>query len=159
MPVYADGDHGTRRRDWVGLRTVDHLLHRADFQAVMAAEVVARTAHFVLHRRLAQVQQPMPGAQTAAETLCHHATSRVVMSRVGAVLPKRLARRAVTRNALKRQIYNVMNAFESRLPVGDHVVRLRAPFDRAQFVSATSDQLKQAARLELENLLSRVVRS
>jgi ribonuclease P protein component len=43
--------------------------------------------------------------------------------------------------------------------VGDHVVRLRAPFDRAQFVSATSDQLKQAARLELEHLLSRVVRS
>jgi ribonuclease P protein component len=133
---------------------VDHLLHRADFQAVMAAEVVARTAHFVLHRRLAQVQEPMPGAQTAAETLCHHATSRV-----GAVLPKRLARRAVTRNALKRQIYNVMNAFESRLPVGDHVVRLRAPFDRAQFVSATSNQLKQAVRLELEHLLSWVLRS
>jgi ribonuclease P protein component len=72
-------------------------------------------------------------------------------------LPKRLARRAVTRNALKRQIYNVMTAFESRLPLGDHVVRLRAPFDRGQFVSATSAQLKQAARLELEQLLSRVV--
>ena len=78
---------------------------------------------------------------------------------MGAVLPKRLARRAVTRNALKRQIYNVMNAFESRLPVADHVVRLRAPFDRDQFVSATSDQLKQAARLELEQLLSRVARA
>jgi hypothetical protein len=37
------------------------------------------------------------------------------------------------------------------------VVRLRAPFDRGQFVSATSAQLKQAARLELEQLLSRVV--
>jgi ribonuclease P protein component len=73
------------------------------------------------------------------------------------VLPKRLARRAVTRNALKRQIYTVMTAFENRLPKGDHVVRLRAPFDPEQFVSATSPQLKQAARRELEQLLSRVV--
>jgi ribonuclease P protein component len=81
------------------------------------------------------------------------------VSRVGAVLPKRLARRAVTRNALKRQIYNVMTVFESRLPVGDHVVRLRAPFDRTLFVSATSTQLKRVARLELEQLLERGVRA
>jgi ribonuclease P protein component len=81
------------------------------------------------------------------------------VSRIGAVLPKRLARRAVTRNTLKRQIYNVMNAFESRLPQGDHVVRLRAPFDRNQFLSATSSRLKQAARAELEQLVSRVAQS
>jgi ribonuclease P protein component len=129
------------------------LLHRADFQAVMAAEVVSRTPHFVLHRRLASPPQSMRGT----DAMCTPADSPVKASRVGAVLPKRLARRAVTRNALKRQIYNVMTAFESRLPMGDHVVRLRAPFDRGQFVSATSAQLKQAARLELEQLLSRVV--
>ncbi|MFZ9573259.1 MAG: ribonuclease P protein component [Limnohabitans sp.] len=132
---------------------MDHLRHRADFQAVMAAEVVSRTPHFVLHRRLANTKPPIP----AADAMCTPADSPIKRSRVGAVLPKRLARRAVTRNALKRQIYNVMTAFESRLPLGDHVVRLRAPFDRGQFVSATSAQLKQAARLELEQLLSRVV--
>ena len=141
------------------LRIVDHLLHRADFQAVMAAEVVARTAHFVLHRRLGLLQQRMAGTEAVSEPVCSTTPLPSVRSRVGAVLPKRLARRAVTRNALKRQIYNVMNAFESRLPVADHVVRLRAPFDRDQFVSATSDQLKQAARLELEQLLSRVARA
>jgi ribonuclease P protein component len=134
---------------------VDHLLHRADFQAVMAAEVVSRTAHFVLHRRLADVAPPASVAHDVSET----AKPRSVVSRVGAVLPKRLARRAVTRNTLKRQIYTVMNAFDSRLPMADHVVRLRAPFDRERFVSATSPQLKQAVRLELEQLLSRVARS
>lgn len=136
-------------------RTVDHLLHRADFQAVMAAEVVSRTVHFVLHRRLASVTQPIP----VTDAMRAPARMPREVSRVGAVLPKRLARRAVTRNALKRQIYNVMTAFENRLPLGDHVVRLRAPFDRAQFISATSPQLKQAARQELEQLLSRVVRA
>lgn len=139
----------------MNLRTVDHLLHRADFQAVMAAEVVSRTSHFVLHRRLADVQPSDP----SADAPCTRTHASAARSRVGAVLPKRLARRAVTRNALKRQIYNVMNAFESRLPMGDHVVRLRAPFDRAHFISATSTQLKQAARQELEQLLTRVVRS
>jgi len=137
----------------VDLRNVDHLRHRADFQAVMAAEVVSRTPHFVLHRRLASPTLTMPGT----DAMDPPPDVLLGRSRVGAVLPKRLARRAVTRNALKRQIYNVMTAFESRLPLGDHVVRLRAPFDRGQFVSATSAQLKQAARLELEQLLSRVV--
>jgi ribonuclease P protein component len=134
---------------------VDHLLHRADFQAVMAAEVVSRTVHFVLHRRLAC---PLP-SQNATSGMGDNTATQTLVSRVGAVLPKRLARRAVTRNALKRQIYTVMKAFDSRLPVGDHVVRLRAPFDTQLFVSATSPQLKLAARQELEQLVSRVIRS
>ena len=139
----------------MGQRTVDHLLHRADFQAVMAAEVVSRTAHFVLHRRLTPAVAPTAVAHATSIS----GTSQPAGSRIGAVLPKRLARRAVTRNTLKRQIYSVMTVFESRLPMGDHVVRLRAPFDRSLFVSATSPQLKQAARVELEQLVSRVARS
>ena len=155
MPVPHQVGRGTTQRCRVNQRTVDHLLHRAEFQAVMAAEVVSRTPHFVLHRRLTDVQPPDP----ATDAPCPRAHASPEGSRVGAVLPKRLARRAVTRNALKRQIYTVMNAFENRLPLGDHVVRLRAPFDREHFVSATSIRLKQAARLELEQLLSRVVKS
>jgi ribonuclease P protein component len=134
---------------------VDHLLHRADFQAVMAAEVVSRTVHFVLHRRLAR---PLP-SQSQTPGMGDNTATQTAVSRVGAVLPKRLARRAVTRNALKRQIYTVMNAFDSHLPVGDHVVRLRAPFDTQLFMSATSPQLKRAARQELEQLVSRVIQS
>ena len=74
---------------------------------------------------------------------------------MGAMVPKRWARRAVTRNAIKRQIYNVSQAFNDRMPAAAHVVRLRVGFDRAEFVSATSDKLKQAVRGELEQLFAR----
>ena len=70
------------------------------------------------------------------------------------MVPKRWARRAVTRNTIKRQIYAVASGFEARMPSGAHVVRLRMGFDRKQFVSATSEALKQAVRAELEQLFA-----
>mgnify|MGYP002128448683 FL=1 len=73
------------------------------------------------------------------------------------MVPKRWARRAVTRNAIKRQIYNVSDRFGDRLPVAAHVVRLRTGFDRKQFISASSDALKAAVRAELEQLFARAV--
>lgn len=76
---------------------------------------------------------------------------------VGAMVPKRWAKRAVTRNAIKRQIYSVSTEIESALPVAAHVVRLRAAFDRAHFKSATSEALKSAVRAEIELLFSKVV--
>lgn len=77
---------------------------------------------------------------------------------LGAMVPKRWARRAVTRNTIKRQIYAVGATFEDRLPRAAHVVRLRTAFDRKQFVSATSDQLRQAVRTELVQLFAYAVR-
>jgi len=73
---------------------------------------------------------------------------------MGALVPKRWARRAVTRNTIKRQIYTVSQDFEPQLPKAAHVVRLRAGFDRKQFVSATSSLLKQAVRAELQQLFA-----
>jgi ribonuclease P protein component len=70
-------------------------------------------------------------------------------------VPKRWARRAVTRNAIKRQIYNVGAASETLLPPAAHVVRLRAGFDRKEFVSASSERLKAAVRAELQQLMLR----
>jgi ribonuclease P protein component len=70
------------------------------------------------------------------------------------MVPKRWAKRAVTRNFIKRQIYNVSSEFESVLPVAAHVVRLRSGFDRSRFVSASSDALKTAVRGELLQLFS-----
>jgi ribonuclease P protein component len=74
---------------------------------------------------------------------------------IGALIPKRWAKRAVTRNTIKRQIYTVSQTFEPSLPAAAHVVRLRAGFDRAQYISATSDVLKQAVRAELQELFAR----
>lgn len=76
---------------------------------------------------------------------------------LGAMVPKRWAKRAVTRNLIKRQIYSVASSFETRLPQAAHVVRLRAGFDRKQFTSASSDQLKTAVRSEIELLFSKTL--
>ncbi len=73
---------------------------------------------------------------------------------LGAVVPKRHARRAVTRTLLKRQIRSVVGARAPALLGGLWVVRLRAPFDKARFPSAASDALRQCAREELEQLFS-----
>lgn len=75
-------------------------------------------------------------------------------------MPKRWAKRAVTRNAIKRQIYVLANQFApamQHLPVSAYVLRLRSGFDKKQFVSASSDALKLAVRTELQQLLTRLV--
>jgi len=78
---------------------------------------------------------------------------------MGAMVPKRWAKRAVTRNAIKRQIYNVSQEFEVLLPMAAHVVRLRSGFDKAQFISATSAALKAAVNQELRQLFTRAAAS
>lgn len=97
----------------------------------MAAGIVARTAHFALHRMPVEAADPS----------------------IGVVLPKRWARRAVTRNTIKRQVYSVSEA--AHLPPAAYLVRLRVAFDRAQFPSAASDALKRAVRGELVQLFER----
>lgn len=74
---------------------------------------------------------------------------------LGLVVPKRHARRSVTRNLLKRQMRSLMAAQAGALEPGLWVLRLKAPFDRAQFASPASDQLRKAARAELALLLQR----
>jgi ribonuclease P protein component len=122
---------------------MQRLKTRAQFQAVLAGATVARTAHFALHRCALD-------APAGAEPLFDQQAAWV-----GAMVPKRWARRAVTRNAIKRQIYTVSAAAAESLPRAAHVVRLRAAFDRKQFVSASSDKLKAAVRAELQQLLER----
>ncbi|MFT3718650.1 ribonuclease P protein component [Pseudorhodoferax sp.] len=127
---------------------MQRLRTRAQFQAVMAGAPVSRTAHFALHR----IALPPPAATAQAGARPLFAAEDVW---IGAVLPKRWARRAVTRNAIRRQIYAVAGAHAAALPRAAHVVRLRTGFDRQQFVSASSDRLKQAVRSELEQLMRR----
>ena len=117
----------------------------------MAGGTISRTAHFVLHR--AALDAPSAPAGPAAER--RKALFVVHEPWIGAVVPKRWAKRAVTRNGIKRQIYNVSAAFEPRLPAAAYVVRLRSDFARAQFPSAWSDALKASVRAELQQLFER----
>lgn len=114
------------------LSSVQRLKTRPQFEAALSQRPLARTAHFSLH-------------------CCASADSDLWL---GASLPKRWAKRAVTRNAIRRQVYAVATSVENRLPRSVHVVRLRAAFDRKQFVSASSEQLKAAVRAELQQLFS-----
>lgn len=136
---------------------MQRLKTRPQFQATMAGETVARTAHFALHRLALDA-----GGAAAIETGSGASPSEGPQALfavpgvwLGAMVPKRWARRAVTRNAIKRQIYAVASALEATLPQAAHVVRLRSTFDRKQFVSASSDPLKQAVRTELLQLFER----
>ena len=116
---------------------------RPQFQATMAAGTLARTAHFALHGLPLDTPHPL------------FAHGEVWL---GALVPKRWARRAVTRNAIRRQIYALAGEHAPLLPRAAYVVRLRTAFDRQQFVSAASQALKHAVRAELELLFSRLPR-
>ena len=132
----------------------------------MAGGTVSRTAHFALHRLVLNVDgstsvanQANAAAPTGPGSLPTTQGPQALFAVngvwLGAMVPKRWARRAVTRNAIKRQIYAVAADLDSPLPQAAHVVRLRATFDRKQFVSATSCALKQAVRAELVQLFAR----
>ena len=69
------------------------------------------------------------------------------------MVPKRWARRAVTRNTIKRQIYIVSAGFLDNYPQAAFVVRLRKEFSRKEFFSATSDFLREAVRAEIVTLM------
>jgi ribonuclease P protein component len=77
---------------------------------------------------------------------------------LGAVVPKRHARRAVTRSLLKRLIYAAGERHVAALALGLWIVRVRRPFDRVAFPSAASMALRAAARNELDSLFRAAAR-
>lgn len=111
---------------------VIRITQKTDFDAVMGAGIYASTAHFALH----------------IKTPATH-------NRIGAVVPKRWAKRAVTRNTIKRQIYALAAHRQWHPTTSDAVVRLRKTFDTQLFPSATSLALKSAVRTELQQLFDK----
>ena len=89
------------------------------------------------------------------ELLPKHVDNPVRDHWLGCVVPKRHARRAVTRNLLKRRIRLAMARHLQALAPGLWLVRLRAPFGREKFPSAASAALQAAADSELEQLFTR----
>ena len=81
-----------------GCAVTQRLRSRQQFQAVMAGAPVAKTPHFALHR--AALDVPVEGRPLFP----------VADAWLGVLLPKRWARRAVTRNAIRRQIYETARA-------------------------------------------------
>lgn len=124
------------------------MTERAQFQAVLAGQTVARTTHFVLHRK-----PLLPDAANALFPPCPLNTEPLAW--IGAMVPKRWARRAVTRNAIRRQVYTLVDGVSDQFTGAAHLVRLRSGFAKAEFPSASSTALKIAVRTELQQLFSK----
>jgi ribonuclease P protein component len=103
-----------------------------EFSSVFRLRPIQRTAHFVLYARANQLAK----------------------ARLGVVVAKRFAPRAVTRNAVKRTARELFR--HSVLPQVDCIVRLSKPVN-ARSGPAVTTVLKSALRAELAQLLKSAV--
>ncbi|MEO6017934.1 MAG: ribonuclease P protein component [Polaromonas sp.] len=133
---------------------MQRLKTRPQFQAVLAGSTVAKTEHFALHRNGLDARAPQPAPVKSVDQDTPASTLFPVQDTwIGAMVPKRWAKRAVTRNAIKRQIYTVSAGFLHQYPQAAFLVRLRREFSRKEFPSAMSDQLKEIVRAEVQALM------
>jgi ribonuclease P protein component len=144
---------------------IGRLVQAADFQRLLAAPLRQRSAHFAVHHVSGVPTLPARRQRTTdeadlstdCEPSCPEPVDELPPGRwLGCVVPKRHARRAVTRSVLKRQIRAAVGRHEDRLAQGLWLVRLRQPFAPMQFPSADSGALRAAVRQELEQLLARL---
>ena len=158
---------------------IGRIVRSADFERVLGGPSRARSSHFAVHhvaarpslpaRRLPKSAGPSAAVSTGEGELPTGGTQAInspVDKSVdmvppdacwlGAIVPKRHAKRAVTRSLLKRQIRAAFDG-QPQLPPGLWVVRLRAPFDRKQFPSASSEALRAVVRAELSQLVARLL--
>jgi ribonuclease P protein component len=140
-------------------------LKSADFSAVLGAPILAKSPHFVLHHLPADpVSHSRAGRapvvkeiSTTAAPFSDQSVDNIdaaVHWWLGLVVPKRHARRAATRSLLKRQMRAHAAQSRSRLPAGQWLIRLRAPFDARLYPSAASAQLRDAAGSELARVFA-----
>jgi ribonuclease P protein component len=143
------------------------------FQAVLGTRPCSRSAHFMLHYRAVdklstalttpsvvavdETEATSPGrasGQAAGDVSGPAPEPAAARVHLGLVVPKRHAKRAVTRNLVRREARAQMTRCADRLPPGDWVLRLRAPFDRQTFSSAASAALLSVVREEMTRLIA-----
>lgn len=140
------------RSPQAGHDAVRRLTSREQFQATLAGPVVAKTEHFALHLLTLEALTPSgpPGSKGDARAVLFPGAG----AWLGAMAPKRWARRAVTRNLIKRQIHHVSSSQQHLFAAAAHVVRLRAAFDPARFASASSKPLRKFVAKQLADLFT-----
>jgi ribonuclease P protein component len=140
------------------VRHVLPLQASAAIDRVLRTPATRRSAHFSLH--IASEQDSLAGAASSPDRLStgwevnqpRSVDNVNGTARVACVVPKRHARRAVTRNLIKRQVRAIARGCAALLAPGDYVMRLARPFAVADFPSAASLPLKDAVRGELRML-------
>ena len=151
---------------------IGSLVQAADFKRLLSVPPAFKSAHFVIHHLVEAPERPSfvrraaghEELSTGHEPNCpqpvedsqgkpHQGSPEGPSARwMGCVVPKRHARRAVTRNLIKRQVRAAARRVEEGLPRGMWLVRLRQPFAVSDYPSASSSALRHAVRAELDRL-------
>jgi ribonuclease P protein component len=124
-------------------------------KALLYAPAVAKTAHFVLQvasERPFRQELPTGVAPDRTESVDNSISATTVG--LALIVPKRHAKRAATRNLVKRQMREVMHRRLADWAGRQVLIRQRGPFAPKQFPSAASDALRQAVRGELDQLFA-----
>jgi len=133
-------------------------LHRpSEFAAALKGRRLARGAFFIVSAAAPSIPGDKPADQAQSAPVDNVETGRSggqpACARLGLVIAKRYAPRAVTRNALKRVIREAFRARRLTLPAGDYVVRLQS---KVALVSLAD--LKRTARAEVDAHFERIAR-
>jgi ribonuclease P protein component len=115
-----------------GFRRQHRLLAAKDYAEVFAARRVLRGTCFALHYRPNSLPYP----------------------RLGLVIPKKQARAAVLRNAVKRQTRELFRRRSASLPAFDLILRLAQPLDRPKRV--IDKQARENWRAEITALFDQL---
>lgn len=132
-------------------------------KALLSAPTVAKTTHFVLQAASEQsvaLELPTGRAPDRTESVDNSVPVSPSSCKTGLalVVPKRHAKRAATRNLVKRQMREAMRGASADWSGRQMLIRQRRPFAPQQFRSATSDALRDAVRGELEQLFAQARR-
>jgi ribonuclease P protein component len=128
------------------------------FEQTLKNRPIAKTQHFLLHhfdgvtskKNGLKDEFSIEGFSLVAKPVDHFAD---IFFRLGMVVPKRYAKRAVTRSLIRHQARAVFAEMAFKLQRGDWVLRLRQTFDINVFPSAASIALARTVRIELLHLI------
>ncbi|MEI6029280.1 MAG: ribonuclease P protein component [Betaproteobacteria bacterium] len=154
---------------------IGRVVQAVDFKRLLSVPPAFKSTHFAIHHLVEAPARPAytrkaaaePELSTGHELVCpqpvdeyqgnpHQGSPEQGFPRwMGCVVPKRHARRAVTRNLIKRQIRASALRIQAGLPGGMWLVRLRQPFAVSAFPSAASPALRAAVRSELDRLMQK----
>lgn len=143
------------------------LVHRAEFEQLLAAPPRWRSAHFAMHHVSAgesaasKIEERTNGEELStgiAQVAPRSVDNLGPRLALGVVVPKRHAQRAVTRNLIRRVVRAAFALNAHALPAGRWLVRLKGPFAPRDFVSAASPPLAAAVRDEIDRLVATALR-
>lgn len=139
--------------DWAG-QVLQRLQTRAQFDAVLGHRALASTEHFALHCSDRLDSSLEAAHQEARPDPARTPVAGLKQPAIGAMVPKKWARKAVTRNLIRRQIYSLAEHQLPHRPALAYVVRLRRSFSAQRFLAASSVPLKNEVRAQLVLLLA-----